>query len=126
MSQKLLLRTLLLSCILLGTVVAVAAPATNASTGSAVAVHTYLQPDLSLKSVLVSDSFQIAGKAATGTSIRTCRCSCGQPCTSNADCGGNVCGVGITCCGRNPQDSPWLNLSSSHKTSAPAVALKCN
>lgn len=127
MSQKLLLRTLLLSCILLGTVAALAAPAaTNASTSSAAAIHTYLQPDLSLKSVLVSDSFQIAGKAPTGTSLRTCRCSCGQPCTTNADCGGNVCGPGITCCGRNPQDSPWLNLSSSRKTAAPVFAVKCN
>jgi hypothetical protein len=31
---------------------------------------------------------------------RTCRCSCGFPCTTDADCGGGVgsCRVGITCC----------------------------
>jgi hypothetical protein len=30
---------------------------------------------------------------------RTCRCSCGFPCTTNADCGpGGVCSPGITCC----------------------------
>ena len=30
---------------------------------------------------------------------RTCRCSCGQPCKTNADCGpGGVCSAGITCC----------------------------
>jgi hypothetical protein len=30
---------------------------------------------------------------------RTCRCSCGFPCKTNADCGpGGVCTAGITCC----------------------------
>ena len=30
---------------------------------------------------------------------RTCRCSCGFPCTTNADCGpGGLCSAGITCC----------------------------
>jgi hypothetical protein len=31
---------------------------------------------------------------------RTCRCSCGFPCTSDADCGGALgsCRAGITCC----------------------------
>jgi hypothetical protein len=30
---------------------------------------------------------------------RTCRCSCGYPCTTNADCGpGGACTAGITCC----------------------------
>jgi hypothetical protein len=34
------------------------------------------------------------------TRSRTCRCSCGFPCTTDADCGGGVgsCRVGITCC----------------------------
>jgi hypothetical protein len=32
-------------------------------------------------------------------SIRTCGCSCGFPCTSDADCGPDgVCAPGITCC----------------------------
>jgi hypothetical protein len=31
--------------------------------------------------------------------LRTCVCSCGYPCTTDADCGpGGVCGPGITCC----------------------------
>ncbi len=31
--------------------------------------------------------------------FRTCRCSCGQPCKTNADCGpGGACTPGITCC----------------------------
>jgi hypothetical protein len=30
---------------------------------------------------------------------RTCRCSCGYPCKTDADCGpGGICGGGITCC----------------------------
>jgi hypothetical protein len=30
---------------------------------------------------------------------RTCRCSCGTvPCKTSADCGGGICGAGITCC----------------------------
>lgn len=31
-------------------------------------------------------------------SDKTCRCSCGFPCTTNADCGGGLCTYGITCC----------------------------
>jgi hypothetical protein len=30
--------------------------------------------------------------------FRTCVCSCGQPCTTDADCDGGRCGPGITCC----------------------------
>ncbi len=31
--------------------------------------------------------------------FRTCRCSCGAPCKTDADCGpGGRCGAGITCC----------------------------
>jgi hypothetical protein len=32
--------------------------------------------------------------------LKYCTCSCGAPCTSDADCGGGVgsCRVGITCC----------------------------
>lgn len=31
--------------------------------------------------------------------LKTCRCSCGAPCTTNADCGpGGKCSLGITCC----------------------------
>lgn len=30
---------------------------------------------------------------------RTCRCSCGYPCKTDADCGpGGVCSGGISCC----------------------------
>jgi hypothetical protein len=34
------------------------------------------------------------------TGGKTCKCSCGYPCTTDADCGGAVgsCRAGITCC----------------------------
>lgn len=34
------------------------------------------------------------------TGGRTCKCSCGFPCTTDADCGGAVgsCRSGVTCC----------------------------
>jgi hypothetical protein len=36
---------------------------------------------------------------------RTCRCSCGYPCTTNADCGpGGFCSAGITCCAMPPRN----------------------
>ena len=37
---------------------------------------------------------------AQPTRLKTCVCSCGLPCTSDADCGGALgsCRLGITCC----------------------------
>ena len=37
---------------------------------------------------------------AKPTRFRTCVCSCGFPCTTDADCGGGLgsCRAGITCC----------------------------
>ncbi|HEY3569231.1 MAG TPA: hypothetical protein VGP73_14970 [Thermoanaerobaculia bacterium] len=37
---------------------------------------------------------------AQPTRLKTCTCSCGYPCTSDADCGGAIgsCRTGITCC----------------------------
>ncbi|HEY6968500.1 MAG TPA: hypothetical protein VJA94_04790 [Candidatus Angelobacter sp.] len=59
------------------------------------AIKTQLQPDLSLKTALLPD---LRPDAVVAGTLKTCRCSCGIPCTTNADCGGNVCAVGITCC----------------------------
>ncbi len=38
--------------------------------------------------------------ASKPTRLRTCVCSCGYPCTSDADCGGALgsCRAGISCC----------------------------
>ena len=36
---------------------------------------------------------------ASPVRARTCRCSCGHPCKTDADCGpGGSCRAGITCC----------------------------
>jgi hypothetical protein len=97
---------------------------------SPVAIKTVLRSDLSLKTIF---SVQLAAPPASGpavaTGIKTCRCSCGQPCNSNADCGGNVCGPGITCCNSSPRGNSLDNmfeqkdLLSSHKnpSSVPAT-----
>jgi hypothetical protein len=120
-------RMLLLCCILLATVFALAAPAPAPTTGpassSAVAIQTYLQPDLSLKSVLATGSLQLAG--GPPHILRTCACSCGFPCTTDADCGGGACTAGITCCARDPKNPVWTNTSASRKHPAPVFAAKC-
>ena len=38
------------------------------------------------------------GSEEKGFGRRTCRCSCGYPCKTNADCGGAACVAGISCC----------------------------
>src|SRR5262249_50871863 len=98
MRSTTILKSLLLSFILLSAVAALAAPAAGnqPAVNSGSAIRTYLQPDLTFKSVLSSDLLSQAQAAKPGR--RTCRCSCGFPCTTNADCGpGGVCAAGITC-----------------------------
>jgi len=76
------------------------------------ATRTVLQPDLSLKTVLSPDLIQpgtVAG--ARPPSFMTCVCSCGYPCTTNADCGpGGICGKGITCCATQPANDATLKI----------------
>jgi hypothetical protein len=119
-------RMLLLCCILLATVFALAAPApaaTGPASSSSIAIQTYLQPDLSLKSAFVADSFTGKSAALAG---RTCRCSCGFPCKTDADCGGGICSGGISCCDRTSQDQAWNSTSASRKHPSPVFAAKCN
>ena len=89
------IKSLLMAVLFLLVTAAVASsPAPNASEkNSSTVIKTYLQPDLSLKSV-----FQLPATAQLAITTKTCRCSCGQPCTTNADCGGGICAPGITCC----------------------------
>lgn len=43
--------------------------------------------------------------AAPPFKFRTCACSCGAPCTTDADCGlGGRCTAGITCCAAPPPE----------------------
>ena len=87
--------------VILFTVAVSAAPASQ----GAATIKTSLQPDLSLKSVL---STPFASSATGGSMVaaigRTCKCSCGFPCKTDADCGpGGVCAAGITCCNATPR-----------------------
>lgn len=38
---------------------------------------------------------------------KTCKCSCGFPCTTSADCGGAACTPGITCCAMPPRNDDF-------------------
>ena len=49
-------------------------------------------------------NFSSPAQPAKAAFMRTCRCSCGYPCKTNADCGaGGVCSAGITCCAKDPK-----------------------
>jgi len=119
--------------VLLAAVAAVAATTdTSQSTTGVPAIRTYLMPDLSLKSV-VSPALvpQTAPQIDSTAGKRSgfCRCSCGFPCTSSADCGGASCDPFITCCARKTQNPEidWFTRSfesSSHQTSLPDAILK--
>ena len=122
------IKSLLMAVLFLLVAAAVASsPAPNASEkNSSTVIKTYLQADLSLKSV-----FQSPATAQLAIGTKTCRCSCGQPCTTNADCGGNICAVGITCC-NNPSKQGTGTYSaegdalSSHKDPARVtVSINC-
>ena len=72
------------------------------------AMKTAVQPDLSLKTVLSPELSLPGAGVGINAFLRTCRCSCGYPCKTDADCGpGGVCASGITCCatGRDNKDA---------------------
>ena len=125
--------------LLLAATAAVAATSDSSSsrpTGTP-AIRTYLMPDLSFKSVFSLDLLQPAealasqpdNLAAAPRKRGTCRCSCGFPCATDADCGGSSCDPFITCCARKTQNPEveWFTRSfesSSHKTPLPEAILK--
>lgn len=135
-------KTVLAISVLLG--VAVMAASTPApgkrSTDNTPAVKSYLMPDLSLKSVISPDLLPASTKQASQPATRLagpphrsgfCRCSCGFPCTSDADCGGTSCDPFITCCDKNPQSKANTvffqgALNSSRKAALPEEVLKAS
>jgi hypothetical protein len=123
-----ILKSLLVSFIFLVAVAAPAAPAANQPGDSGSAIRTYLQPDLTFKSVLSSDLLVQASETQHAFG-RTCRCSCGFPCKTNADCGpGGVCAPGITCCNKTP-DNPsdgWFQDAALASRTTPLPAMKSN
>ena len=123
---KFLPKHFLLGGLLLLALAAVAAAASNdqVPASSVSAIRTTLQPDLTLKGTLSPELIP------TALHRRTCRCSCGYPCNSDADCGpGGSCEEFISCCDRG-QTSAAFQLTAGRSTrtgeSAPAaVTLKC-
>lgn len=129
------MRKTLLVVLLLAAVAAVAATPDSSSQSATAApvIRHYLMPDYSIKSVfpdLLPQSVTPANNFAGGPP-RTgfCRCSCGFPCATSADCGGVSCDKFITCCARKTQNPEidWFTRSfesSSHQTSLPDAILK--
>ena len=124
---KILSTALLTACVLLVTI-AVAAPGPNDQpvARSVSAIRTSLQPDMTLKSTISPELLP-----AAALHRRTCRCSCGFPCNSDADCGGAAgsCEAFISCCDRGEANPSFQQTAgrSTHTGEAPAVAvnLKC-
>ena len=121
-----LLKIFLFATILLVTVIAAsaAAPTDQATDNSVGSIHTYLTPDLSLKSSFL---VPLAG-FPQGPHRKTCHCSCGSaPCNSDADCGGAVgsCSAFISCCAKSG-GAQWMSDQASRKNELPAFKESCN
>lgn len=100
MSKKTGLGALLLGFALTGLALAeegkLAPTAKPEAAPCAVSFEQLLAPEVSTASV---DTLFDELDAAIPLVRRTCKCSCGQPCQTDADCGlGGVCRAGITCC----------------------------
>jgi hypothetical protein len=107
-----------------------AAPPNEEAQNSVGSIHTYLMPDLSLKSVFsVPLSMNGETNAAPSKLKGSCQCSCAiNNCNTDADCGpGGVCLAAPTCCVKSPQ-AQWFQDSgaSSRNTALPAFKAKCN
>ena len=131
-SRSILLKTFLFISILLMTtlVSSATAPASEAVPGSTGSIHTYLMPDLSLKSVFsVPLAPQATANAAQPKFKGSCRCACAiNDCNTDADCGpGGLCLAAPSCCAKSPQ-AQWFQDSgeSSRKIELPAFKESCN
>jgi hypothetical protein len=112
-------------------------PDSTSNVTAAPAIKTYLMPDLTFHSVFTLDTAlqpaHTLNEAADGIAARpkngTCRCSCGFPCATSADCGGSSCDPFITCCVGKPNspETDWFTRSlelSSHKTAQSDAVLE--
>ena len=100
---------LILAFALLAVLNAGPARAASPAAPAVAAAQPGCQPVLDLGKALQSKGETCSAIAASQTKAlepeflaggRTCRCSCGFPCKTDADCGGGVgsCRAGITCC----------------------------
>lgn len=112
--------------LLMAVVTASAAAPTDQFTDNTVgAIHTYLTPDLSLKSAFL---LPVSGLPSGAAHRKTCRCSCGTAfCATDADCGGGVgsCSAFISCCAKR-DGAQWISDQASRKTELPAFKSSCN
>jgi len=127
MFSRSMLKTFLFASVLLAAVATAyaATPADETAPSSVGTIHTYLMPDLSLKSVF---SIPLVVQPTSGFIPRTCRCSCGTiSCTSDFDCDGASCDGFITCnCAKRAGE--WFPGAeqSSRTTALPALKGSCN
>jgi len=121
---RVLLMTLVGACALFVTVAGAAPAPDNQPEATAGSVfQTTLQPDLNLKTTLSSTLFPQTEVRRHGF----CRCSCGYPCETSADCGGVSCDPFITCCVRGEANqSPLLGAGkSTWSGEEPVLNVKC-
>jgi hypothetical protein len=122
---KMILTILVGACALCITVAGAAPVPDNQPEAAAVRVfQTTLQQDLNLKTTLSSTLFpQTEFRPRHGF----CRCSCGYPCETSADCGGVSCDPFITCCVRGEAtESPLLSGGkSTWSGEEPVSNVKC-
>ncbi|HMC32238.1 MAG TPA: hypothetical protein VKL99_15500 [Candidatus Angelobacter sp.] len=123
------LKIFLFATILLMSVItaSAAAPTDQATDNSVGAIHTYLMPDLSLKSTFL---VPVLAQSPEAAHRKTCRCSCGIAfCATDADCGGGAgsCSAFISCCAKG-EGARWLQGTdqASRKNELPAFKGSCN
>jgi hypothetical protein len=123
-----LLKMLIIACVFVTMAAAASTPVSNnqPSTAPDAALKTAMQPDLSLKSVISPQLLFTPTQISKINRHGYCRCSCGYPCQTSADCGGASCDPFITCCEREPGQSLFQNgAASSRKDGAPDINIKC-
>jgi hypothetical protein len=129
MFSRSILKMLLFATFLLAMVASAtaAAPANEEAQSSVGSIHTYLMPDLSLKSIF---SVPILAQPSGAGFRKTCRCSCGTgSCSTDADCGGGVgsCSHFISCCAKGDETLSFSGTDkSSRKSELPAFKGSCN
>lgn len=128
MPSKFVLRMLVIATALALTAFASSSPASNGQPGPAPdpAIHTVLQPDLTLHSTL-SRSLVPQGTNNLGKTSGFCLGSCTIRCTSNADCGpGGECRPFIICNDKTGkiERNEGIGLSS-HRGEMPGLNVKC-
>src|SRR5260370_15201660 len=120
---KLMSCAMFLACVFL-VAVAVASPAaTDQPLAGSSNMQTSLQPDLTLKSTVPADHLP----TLTANRKGPCRCSCGYPCTTDAQCGpGGLCEPFISCCDREGTEHAFHQIGARSTRTGEDQALAVN